>query len=134
MVLKLLGRVPASYYEQQDAWKHKIDGTFENFDNKLIKGVTFHRQFDLPRTDQFPLSSLFQTIDRELKAGRYVIASLPSNVGYHMYLIYDEDAAGDFLAISKLGTKTIEVDHVKDIITRMKGTDIMTYKTGVEPP
>jgi hypothetical protein len=134
MVLKLLGRVLESYCELQDAWKEKTDGTFGDFHDKTIKGVTFHRQFDLPRNDQFPLSSLFETIDRELKAGRYVIASLPSDTGYHMYVIYDEDRAGDFLAVSKLGTKTTELEHLKDKIKGMKGTDIMTYEVRGESP
>ena len=64
----------------------------------------------------------------ELKAGRYVIVSLPSGNGWHMYVIYDEDAAGDFLAVSKVGTKTIEANHIKDTIKGTKGTDIMTFE------
>ena len=127
MVLKLLGRVPADYYELQNPWKEKADGNFRNFDAKPIKGVTFHQQFDLPRNDQFPLARLFETIDRELKAGRFVIVSLTSGSGWHMYVIYDEDADGDFLAVSKIGARTIETQRVKKTITRMKGTDIMTY-------
>ncbi len=128
MVLKLLERVPSDYYELQDPWKEKADGNFRNFDGKTIKGVTFHQQFDLPRNDEFPLSKLFETIDRELKAGRFVIVSLTSGNGWHMYVIYDEDATGDFLAVSKIDSKTIEAQRVKKTITRMKGTDIMTYE------
>ena len=128
MVLKLLGQVPSDYYELQNPWKEKADGNFRNFDGKIIKGVTFHQQFDKERNDQFPLAKLFETIDRELKAGRFVIISLTSGNGWHMYVIYDEDADGDFLAVSKIGSKTIEARHVKNIITRMKGTDIMTYE------
>ncbi len=128
MVLKLLGRVQSDYYELQNPWKEKADGNFRDFDGKTLKGVTFHQQFDLPRNDQFPLAKLFETIDRELKAGRFVIVSLSSGSGWHMYVIYDEDVDGDFLAVSKLGAKTIETQHVKKIITRMKGTDIMTYE------
>jgi hypothetical protein len=128
MVLKLLGREPESYYDLQEAWKEKGDGTFDNFDNQTLNGVTFHRQFNLPRSDQFPLTSLFQKIDTELKAGHFVIVSLPSGNGYHMFVIYDEDTAGDFLAVSKNGKQTSEATHVKDTIKRMKGTDIMTYE------
>lgn len=128
MVLKLLGRVPSDYYELQNPWKEKADGNFRNFDGKTIKGITFHQQFDLPRNEQFPLAKLFETIDRELKAGRFVIVSLVSGSGWHMYVIYDEDADGDFLAVSKVGAKTIEAQHVKKIITKMKGTDIMIYE------
>jgi hypothetical protein len=128
MVLKLLRRAPTDYYELQNPWKEKADGNFRNFDGKPIKGVTFHQQFDLPRNDQFPLARLFETVDRELKAGRFVIVSLTSGSGWHMYVIYDEDADGDFLAVSKVGARTIEAQRVKKTITRMKGTDIMTYE------
>src|SRR6476660_2149621 len=78
MVLKELGRVPSDYYELQDPWKEKADGNFRNFDGKTIKDVTFHQHFNLARNDQFPLAKLFETIDRELKSGRFVIVSLTS--------------------------------------------------------
>ncbi len=128
MVLKLSGRVPADYYELQNPWKEKADGNFRNFDGKTINGITFHQKFDLERNDKFPLTKLFETIHQELKAGRFVIVSLTSGSGWHMYVIYDEDADGDFLAVSKIGAKTIEAKQVKKIITKMKGTDIMTYE------
>ena len=128
MVLKLLERAPASYYDLQNPWKNKADGNFRDFNGKTIEGVTFHQQFDLERNDQFPLAKLFETIDRELKAGRFVIVSLVSGSGWHMYVIYDEDAEGDFLAVSKIGSQTIEANQVKKTITSMKGTDIMTYE------
>ncbi len=128
MVLKLLGRVPADYYELQTPWKEKADGNFRNFNGKTIQGVTFHQQFDLPRSGEFPLAKLFDTIDRELKAGRLVIVSLASGSGWHMYVIYDEDAEGDFLAVSKIGKRTIEASQVKKTISKMKGTDILTYE------
>ena len=128
MVLKLLGRVPASYYRQQDAWKNKADGNFSNFDGKTVEGITFHKQFGLDRNDKFPLARLFATIDAELAAGRFVIISLASSGGWHMYLIYAKDADGDFLAVSKVGEKTVKTDHVKQIVTKMKGTDILTYE------
>jgi hypothetical protein len=128
LVLKLLERVPSSYYELQTPWKEKADGNFRDFNGKTIERVTFHQQFDSGRNDQFPLAKLFETIDRELKAGRFVIVSLTSGSGWHMYVIYDEDAEGDFLAVSKVGAKTIEDKHVKKTITRMKGTDILTFE------
>ncbi len=128
LVLKLLGRVPPDYYELQTPWKEKADGNFRDFNGKTIKGATFHQQFDLQRNSQFPLAKLFETVDRELKEGRFVIVSLTSGGGWHMYVIYDEDADGDFLAVSKVGTKTIEEKQLKKIITKMQGTDIMTYE------
>ena len=57
-----------------------------------------------------------------------MIVSLTSGSGWHMYVIYDEDAEGDFLAVSKIGSETIEANHVKKTITSMKGTDIMTFE------
>jgi hypothetical protein len=129
MVLKLLGRAPGTYYELQDAWKEKADGSFSNFDGKTIAGTTFHKQFGMPRGSEFPLEKLFATIDSELKAGRFVIVSLASSqASWHMYVIYDEDADGDFIAVSKLGTKTIEATKIKETIRNMKGTDILTYE------
>ena len=40
MVLKLIDRVPQDYFELQEAWKNKTDGSFANFDNRTIAGVT----------------------------------------------------------------------------------------------
>jgi hypothetical protein len=128
LVLKLLERVPASYSKLQDPWKDKADGNFRDFDSKTIEGVTLRQQFDLPRNAQFPLGKLYETIDHELKAGRFVIVSLTSGSGWHMYVIYDEDGDGDFLAVSKIGNRTIEAKHIKETIRKMQGTDIMTYE------
>src|SRR5262249_11278100 len=129
MVLKLSGRAPGDFYELQNAWKNKADGNFRDFDGKTIKGLAFRQQFDLPRNDKFPLKELFAKIDSELKAGRYVIISLVSRGGWHMHVIYGEDADGDFIAVTKNMEKTAEVHHVKRIVTDMKGTDILTYQT-----
>jgi hypothetical protein len=128
MVLKLMGRVPGSYYEQQDAWKNKADGSFHNFDGKTIAGVTFHQQFMQAHGSEFPLAEMFATIDRELRAGRFVIVGIACAGGTHDWVIYDEDTEGDFLAVSKGGKRTIEDKHVRKTITDMSGTDIGTYE------
>ncbi len=129
MVLKLLGRVPPQFYELQDAWKEKADGNFSDFDGKCIKGITFHKQFGSARNNQFPFEKLFATIDSELKAGRFVIVSLASSqVSWHMYVIFNEDPNGDFVAVSKIGSRTIDAKQVKETIRRMQGTDILTYE------
>jgi TPR repeat protein len=128
MVLKLTGRVPGSYYEQQTAWKNKADGSFHNFDGKTIAGFTFHQQFIQAHGRQFPLAALFETIDHELRAGRFVIIGLPAAGDTHDWVIYDEDASGEFLAVSKAGPRTIENNHVKKTVTEMQGTDIGTYE------
>jgi TPR repeat protein len=128
MVLKLLGRVPASYYDLQTAWKNKADGSFRDFDGKMFAGVTFHLHFMMARNSDFPLTKLFDKIDSELKAGRFVIVGLACTGGWHDWVIYDEDANGEFLAISKGGGRTIDNRHVKKAITDMQGTDIGTYE------
>ena len=127
MVLKLMGRVPRSYYGLQNAWKNKADGSFHDFDGKTFEGVTFHQQFCMARDSAFPLARLFETIDRELNAGRFVIVGLAAGNDFHNWVIYDEDADGEFLAVSKFGKWTIQQRHVKKAITQMHGTDIGTY-------
>jgi hypothetical protein len=134
MVLKLLGRVPRSYYRLQTAWKNKADGSFHNFDGKTFEGVTFHHKFFAePHGSHFPFSALFETIDRELKAGRYVTVGLARGGDVHSWLIYDEAPDGEFLAVSKFGPWTIEQRHVKRAITRMQGTDIGIYEVTPSP-
>ncbi len=128
LVLKLTGRVPASYYDQQDAWRNKTDGSFHDYDGKTIAGVTFHSSFWESHGRAFPLDHLFQTIGTELKAGRFVIVGLACPGGTHDWVIYDADADGEFLAISKSGGRTIEDNHVRRTITEMQGTDIGTYE------
>jgi TPR repeat protein len=128
MVLKLTGRVSENYYDQQNEWKNKTDGSFHNFDGKTIAGITFHSSFWDAHGREFPLERLFQTIESELQAGRFVIVGLSCSGGTHDWVIYDENTTGDFLAISKAGERTIEDNHVRRTITHMQGTDIGTYE------
>jgi len=127
MTLKLMGRVGTNYYEQQDWWKEKADGSFHNFDGKIVAGTTYHQRFTQGHGKDFPLAQLFEAIDRELSAGRYVIIGLPAEGGTHDWVIYDETTDGEFLAVSKSGPRTLENNHVRKTITDMKGTDIGTY-------
>lgn len=46
------------------------------------------------------------------------------------HVIYGRDADGDFVAISKVGSKTIETGHLKSIITKTEGTDIPSDEPG----
>lgn len=128
MILKLIGRVPRDYHELQDKWKDKTDGSFADFDNVTIKGVTFKVRFRLPREDNFPFGDLFCTIDNELDENRFVVISLPSQGGWHMFVIYDKDKNGDFLALTKDSGQTICRRDVKQAVCRVKGTDILTYQ------
>ena len=81
MVLKYCKVVDFDFYDLQNEWQNKTDGSFRDFDNKELYGITFSHKFDLPRDANFPIDSLFQTIENELKAGRKVIVSLPSEIG-----------------------------------------------------
>jgi hypothetical protein len=92
-----------------------------------IKDLTFHLEFMRPRNDEFPLDELFGRIHQELEAGRFVIIGLASGGGWHNWVIYDEAADGEFLAVSKFGSKTIHRRDVKETVRKMKGTDIGTY-------
>jgi hypothetical protein len=128
MVLKLTGRVPPEFFELQQAWKNKLDGSFADFDNRTIAGLTFHRQFALPRNRRFPLRDLFAAIDAELDAGRYVIVALTSGkYVYHNWVIVGHSAHSEYRAVSKNGAETIEIANTRAVIRRMKGTDIGTY-------
>ena len=133
MVLKLLGRAPESYYDLQDAWQNRTCGGFVDFDRKTIAGVTFHLQFALPSTPEFPLAALFETIHRELSAGRFVIASLANSGGWHMWVIYDETVEGEFLAVSKDRRRTLWEPRAKEAIRKMQGTHICVYEFPCSP-
>jgi len=128
MVLKLHGQAPVSYYDLQKKWKNKADGSFIDFHEKTIEGVTFYQQFTMPRNDDFPLAKLFDTIHHELTEGRYVIVGLASGEDFHNWVIYDEDLNGEFLAVSKAAKGTAYELNVKKVISQMNGTDIGTYR------
>jgi hypothetical protein len=127
MVLKLEHRVPVDFYDLQKAWGIKTDGTFADFDNRSIAGLTFHRQFFLPRTIFFPINQLFKTIDSELDQGRFVIVSLAWGTEYHMCVIVDRTPSGEYRTVTKWGA-TLELIDTKARIRAMRGTDILTYE------
>ncbi|MCK4224867.1 MAG: hypothetical protein KAX39_06780 [candidate division Zixibacteria bacterium] len=134
MILKLLGKVHIDYYDLQDEWNNKADGSFANFDKKTIYDVTFHREFNQQRGVNSPIDELFERIDRELQDGRFVCVSLCSNDGWHMYVIHKR-TNGDYAAFSKggqNGQETIEVTDVRQKVTNMRGTDILTYSLSAE--
>lgn len=128
LVLKQLGRVAVDFYDLQHEWKNKSNGSFGEFDGRTIEGVTFHARFCQTRGKQFPLNELFNAIEAELGAGRYVIVSLAVAGGWHMHVIYAQESDGDFLAVTKNGFGQTEyIESVKRVITEMGGTDILVY-------
>jgi len=130
MVLKLLEKVNSDYYELQNDWGNNSLGNFKDFDNKTIKGITFHHKFDPNgyggRSVKFPLNDLSKRIDAELENHRFVCISLVSNAGWHMWVIYKKDI-DEYFAFSKENSKTITCDKVWSIVQNMQGTDILTY-------
>ena len=127
MVLKYCKVVDFDFYDLQNEWKNKTDGSFSDFDNKELYGITFSHKFDLPRDANFPIDSLFQTIENELKSGRKVIVSLPSDMSWYMFVIYKQTPDGEFVACSKQGSHTLILRNTKEIMKKINGTDIMTY-------
>jgi len=129
MILKYYKVVDFDFYDLQNEWQNKTDGSFRDFDNKELYGITFSQKFVLPRDENFPIDSLFQTIENELKTGKKVIISLPSDTGWHMFVICKQTPDGEFVAYSKLGSHTLILNNTKEIVKKSNGTEIMTYRT-----
>ena len=126
MILKLLGKVNVNYYELQESRKNKTDGNFSDFDGKTIKNIRFRKLFGNPRDSNFPLQNLFVKIDEELNSNRFVIISLVSNSGWHMFVVYDK-SGDEYKAFTKNGKQTQYENNVKKIVKQMQGTDILVY-------
>ncbi len=129
MVLKYYKVVDFNFYDLQNEWQNKTDGSFRDFDNKELYGITFSQKFVLPRDATFPMDSLFQTIENELRSGRKVIISLPADGGWHMFVVCKQTPDGDFVSYSKLGSHTLILRNTKEIVKKSNGTEIMTYRT-----
>jgi hypothetical protein len=125
-VLKLLRRLSPTAHDLQQAWGNRQDGDFSVFDNALIHGVRFRRQFWFPRGENFPLGLLFHTIDAELAADKHVIIALPAGKNWHNYIIYKALLSGEYKAITK-GASPETIDNVRELVLAVQGTDIMTY-------
>ena len=143
LVLKLIKRVPEDYFELQEATKNN-PVTFADLDGRKIHDITFHMQFSVKHGRNFPpekIAKLFETIDAELDAGRYVIISIandPKNEakGWHDFVIYDHAEKGEYRAVSKAFRPHGDFDHpeatwdrsdIRKMVEEMTGTDILTY-------
>jgi hypothetical protein len=127
IILKYYKVVDFDFYQLQNKWKNKTDGSFHDFDKKKLYGITFFQKFVLPRDAKFPIDSLFRTIENELKAKKKIIISLPSNAGWHMFIISEQTPDGEFVSYSKLGSHTLILRNTKEIVRNSNGTEIMTY-------
>jgi len=133
LVLKLLNKIKSDDFTLQKQWQNKTDGSFSDFDGKFIEQITFKKKFGMSRNNNFPLQDLFDCIDKEVEAGRYVIISLANSLGWHMYVIYDKNSSSDeYSAVSKnVKGDDLFINDVKAKVTQMNGTDILTYSFNV---
>ena len=60
MILKLLRKVPSEYNDLQEEWKNKRNGSFTDFDNKVIAEIMFRPEFAIERNKDFPFEELFR--------------------------------------------------------------------------
>ncbi|TYP91480.1 hypothetical protein BC792_1194 [Sphingobacterium allocomposti] len=129
VILKYCKAVYFDYYDLQNEWKNKADGSFRDFDNKELYGITFSQKFNLPRDANFPIDSLFQTIENELKSGKKVVIALQVETGWSIFVVYKESLDGEFVSYSKYGSHTTIVRNTKEMVRKSNGTEIMTYTT-----
>ena len=135
MALKLLKKVPLDFYEFQKRCDPN-GGCFTDFDGKTISGVTFHRINLADRGVKFPFKRLFDIIDQEIEADRYVMVALVgmSKKGrcYHGYVIFGKDRANnDYYSVTKASSNDRYVTqfdgNIKNRIIETQGTDILIY-------
>ena len=131
LALKQCKAVNLSFYKLQNDWQNKTDGSFSDFDKKKLYGVTFYQKSKLSRDGNFPLDSLFQTIDNELKLGRKVIIALQMENSWPIFVVHKRTSNGEFVSYSKYGSNTLIVRNTKEIVKKSNGTEIMTYSTGL---
>jgi hypothetical protein len=136
LVLKLLKRVEPSYYDEQRSWGNTPDGSFGNYSGRELFGLRFRNLFyEHPRGPGFPVADLLSKIRAELDEERFVIISLASSGGWHMYVVYAHEN-DEFRAVSKAsppsGHVTVSVGDVKAVVKSMQGTDILVYEEAQE--
>jgi len=129
MVLKYCKAVDVNFYDLQNEWQNKTDGSFRDFDNKELYGITFSQKFVLPRDENFPIDSLFQTIEQELKSGKKVIIALNLDMSWPIFVVYKQTPDGEFVSYSKFQSNTLIIRNTKEIVKKSNGTEIMTYSS-----
>lgn len=127
MILKYCKVVDFNFYDLQNEWKNKSDGSFRDFDKKEFNGVSFVQKFNLPRDENFPIDSLFNTIDNELKSGKKVIIALQVEMSWPIFVVYKKTKDGEFVSYSKHEGHTLIFRNTKEIVRKSNGTEIMTY-------
>ena len=127
MILKYYKVVDFNFYDLQIKWQNKADGSFRDFDKMELYGITFSQKFNLPRDESFPVDSLFQAIENELKSGKKVIIALQVETGWSIFVVYKQTPDGEFVSYNKLGSHTTILRNTKEIVKKSNGTEIMTY-------
>ncbi|MEZ5963064.1 MAG: hypothetical protein R3F56_04375 [Planctomycetota bacterium] len=130
LVIKLLGKASSGFYDEQNACGDRTDVGFGEFNGKTVCEVTFRHLFTEQRGPSFPMQALFDRIDKELASDRYVIISLASDSGWHMFVVYRKHG-DEYHSVSKAsppnGAVTIGCYTVREVVERMQGTDILVY-------
>jgi len=129
MALKYCKVVDFKFYDLQNEWQNKTNGSFRDFDKKELYGITFSQKFNLPRDENFPLDSLFQTIENELKSGKKVIIALQTETGWPIFVVYKQTPDGEFVSYSKFESHTLILRNTKEMVKKSNGTEIMTYNS-----
>lgn len=129
LALKYSKAVDVNFYDLQNAWQNKTDGSFRDFNNSELYGLTFYQKFNLPRDSNFPIDSLFQTIEKELKYGKKVIIALQIDNNWPIFIVDKKTKDGEFVSYSKFGSHTLILRNTKEIVRKSNGTEIMTYST-----
>jgi hypothetical protein len=130
MILKLLRKVDIDFYDLQNDWGEKSDGSFHDFDRFSYDNVIFSHEFSSEiRGPSFPLNKLFGRIDELLLEGEFICVSLSNTNRFHMYIIF-EKIYDEYRAFSKISNsnQTIYYSYVRKNIIALGGTDILTYK------
>lgn len=149
LVLKLINMMP------HDNFSFQNDNSKIGHSDWIQKGfkypfnepqVEFKREFKLMDYTQYKdkgdrgahffedghFEKLFETIDKELDEGRYVIISLKSGENcYHMEVIYNKisDKKYETVTYDNNGPSPKFYEHnLRDRVEKMEGTDILTYK------
>jgi hypothetical protein len=85
------------------------------------------------KSSGYSVEKLFDAIDGELHAGRFVVVGLLNPGGWHSWVIYDEDTREEVIAISTDRKRTIEERRVKAAILRTQGADFGHYEFPSSP-
>jgi hypothetical protein len=115
--------------ENKRAYQEAV-GSFMQFDSSVYGGIENFEFKHYPKFDS--IQKLFEKLDYEISCNRYVLISLRSNSGYHIWIIYSNES-NDYQALTKVGeiidgrfdgTRTC-FKGIRSDIVHMNGTDLL---------